>query len=299
MNYKISELAEFEQWLLNRGLSQSSVYQYVKAVQKFVLQGNPDIEEIENYNEFILEYAIKKRSLYYYDALKIFLKYVFKDNAQKKNQMLRQLLKPNKNTDIKRTRRILDDETKEQVIKLLKDYKHRIIARIQNETGVRAGDILRLKRGTISYEAYQDKTVMRLDVTGKGDKHYVKWIFDENIQNQIHLYITSHMVDDEYYFLDRGKVNKGSTIHIIQRTNYHHYWSDMKQSMNILGIDFKDWSSHDFRRGFARRVWQKTKDPVLLKEAMNHSQFDTTLLYLRNSGVQVQDLQNMLNEDKK
>jgi len=155
-SYRLDNILEFEEWMRNRGLNDSSIYQYMRAVQKFLLQKNPDIKDIEPYNEFILEFAIKKRSLYYYDALKLFLKFVFKEDVAKKNSMTRLLLKPNKNNDIKRVRKNLDDETKEQVIRLIKDYKHRIIAKIQNVLGVRAGDIIRLKRGSISYEPYND-----------------------------------------------------------------------------------------------------------------------------------------------
>lgn len=284
------KMVGFEDYLRNRGLSEGSIYQYTKAVQKFLSLSESNMEEIETYNEFILEFAIKKRSLYYYDALILFIKFFFDDNKQKRNQMLKQLLKPNKNNDTKRMRRILDDETREQVISLLKDYKHRIIARIQNETGVRAGDIIRLKRGSIMYEPYQDKEVMRIDFEGKGGKHFVKWIFDEAVQNQIYLFITSNILDDIYYFLEREKSNKGSSFISIYRTNYHHYWDDLKQAINMLGYDFKDWASHDFRKAFARTVWNKYKDPVLLKEALNHEQFETTLTYLRNSGLQVEDM---------
>lgn len=298
MNYKLSDLPDFEAWLINRGLGESSVYQYMQAVKKYLLSPNANEEDIETYNEFILEFAIKKRSLYYYDALKIFLKYLYKDNSIKKNQMIRQLLKPNKNNDTIRTRKVLDDETREQVIKLIKDYKHRIIARIQNETGVRGGDVIKLKRGSIGYEAYGEQAVMRIDFVGKGSKHFVKYIFDENIQNQIHLFITSNILDDEYYFLERDKGNEGSSFTTLYRTNYHHFWSDLKQAIDMLGYDFKDFSTHDFRRAFARKVWSKTHDVVLLKESLNHERLDTTLLYLKNSGMRVQDLQKELYDDK-
>jgi hypothetical protein len=213
--------------------------------------------------------------------------------------MVRLLLKPSRNDDVKRMRKYLDDETKSQVIKLIKDYKHRIIARIQDVTGVRAGDVIRLKRGSISYEPYNDEVVvMRIDFVSKGGKHIVKWIFDESLQTQIDLFIKNNILDNEYYFLERERSNKGSSLITLYRTNYHNYWLDLKQAMDTLGIGYKDWASHDFRRQFARRVWNKTKDPVILKDVMDHSRFETTLRYLKNSGLQTKDVYYEMNNEK-
>jgi integrase len=210
----------------------------------------------------------------------------------------RNLLKP-KAVDPKKNAHYLDDETREGIIKLLLNYKHRVIARIQNSTGVRAGDVIRLKRGTISYEAYMDKAVvMRIDFEGKGGKHFVKWIFDEAIQTQIDLFIKSNILDTEYYFLERPN-EVMDNFRKAYHSNYRKYWLDLKQALRVYGVEYKEWATHDFRRSFARTIWDNTKDPVVLKEMLNHAQFDTTLRYLRGSGLQSKDVYYELNEKKK
>jgi site-specific recombinase XerD len=133
---------------------------------------------------------------------------------------------------------------------------------------------------------------MRIDFEGKGKKHFVKWIFDEKIQTQIDLFIKSNNLDTEYYFLEARKCN---TPHMSYLLNYQMYWKDLKQSLKTLGIDYKEWATHDFRRSFAREVWNNTKDPVIMKEMLNHVQFDTTLRYLRGSGLQTKDVYYGLN----
>jgi site-specific recombinase XerC len=298
MKFRLDNIIQFETWLRDRGLNDSSIYQYVRAAQKFLLHNNPEIDNIEHYNEFILEFSIKKRSLYYYDALKLLIAYAFKDDSTRRRSMQKLLLKPSKVNDSKRTRKFLDDDTRTQVIKLMKDNKHRIIAKLQNEIGVRAGDIFRLKRGSISYEAYGDKAVMRIDFVGKGGKHFVKWIFNETLQNQIELFAQNTMLDTEYYFLERDKGNRGSSLITLMRTNYHHYWSDLKQALNLVGVEYKDWATHDFRRAFARTVWDKTKDLVVLKDSLDHSDVNTTLIYLKNSGLQTKDLYYELDQER-
>jgi len=297
-NYDIiTVVLDFEEWLQARNLSDSSVYVYVAAVKKFLMD-HPDVESIDAYNNFIFEHSIKKRSNYFYDALKLFVRFHFDNDSKRMNVLLRNLLKPKTNSPKKHVR-YLDDDTREQIIKLLTNYKHRIIAKIQNSTGVRAGDILRLKRGSISYEAYNDETiVLRIDFDGKGGKHFIKWVFDKDIQIQIDLFMKANILNTEYYFLERRIDERPDTLYKDFRNNYNHYLMDLKQALNTYGLEYEDWATHDFRRSFARNVWNKTKDPVLLKEMLNHEQFDTTLRYLRGSGLQVKDVYFELNNEK-
>lgn len=287
-------IMDFEEYLKNKNLASSSIYVYVSAAKKFLLT-NPDLEKIDSYNDFIFEHAIKKRSNYTYDSLKLFIKYYFEKDPRSIS-LQRSLLKP-KPVDPKKSVHYLDDDTREGVIKMLLNYKHRVIARIQNATGVRAGDILRLKRGSISYESYLDKAVvMRIDFEGKGGKHFVKWVFDEAIQTQIDLFIKGNILDSEYYFLERPG---NQDFRMVYHMNYRRYWKDLKLALKTYGVDYKEWATHDFRRSFARNVWDQTHDPVIMKDMLNHAQFDTTLRYLRGSGLQSKDIYYELNEKKK
>lgn len=295
---EIVEIPIFEKWLEGRGISQSTIYQYSMAVKKFLLT-EPQIDSIEDYNNFLFEFSIKKRSFCYYHALKSYIKFKMSGDRSKMSNMLRAMITPKMQEPIKTTR-YLDDVTKKQIIKLLKDSKHRVIAKIQNVTGVRIGDVLRLKRGSISYESYGGKEiVMRIDFIGKGNKRFVKWIFDEEVMNSVDLFIKSTLMDADYYFLERDRSFNDSSLHVAMRTNYHRYWEDLKQALEVVGVRYKDWASHDFRRSLARDVWDETKDPMLLKEALNHARFETTARYLRTSGLQSQDLYHLLNSKNK
>lgn len=285
----VMELLDFEDWLNKRNLAAGTVYLYVIMVKAFLMK-NPDIMKIDDYNEFVFQHGIKKRSAHSYDALKLYIKWKFEDNKPIGASLSRNLLK-SKIQDPKRPVRYLDEDTRTQIINLIKDYKHRIMAKIQNSTGVRASDILRLKRGTISYEAYHDKViVMRIDFEGKGGRRFVKWIFDQDIQTQIDLFIKGNLLDTEYYFLEGAGTREGRELMLCMHNNYEQYLNDLKQALDTYGVDYKMWATHDFRRSFARQVWELTKDPVVLKEMLNHVRFETTLRYLRGSGLQVKDV---------
>jgi integrase len=51
------------------------------------------------------------------------------------------------------------------------------------------------------------------------------------------------------------------------------------------GVDMRMFATHDFRRCFARRVWEKWKDVNILQSVLNHADPKTTLRYLQQSGL--------------
>jgi hypothetical protein len=74
-------IMNFKDYLDAKNLASSSVYVYVSAAKKFLLT-NPDLDKIDSYNDFIFEHAIKKRSNYTYDSLKLFIKYYFEKDPR-------------------------------------------------------------------------------------------------------------------------------------------------------------------------------------------------------------------------
>lgn len=295
----VSDIINFEEYLKAKDIQGSSINVYSTIVKKF-LKGSPNIESIEDYNKFIFEHGIKKRSSYVYDAIKIFIKFKFEKNPVGRN-LIMGLIK-SKIRDPSKVVHHISNSDRDGIISLMKNYKHRLIAKMQNTLGVRAGDVIRLRRGSVNYEEYNDKhIVMRIDFEGKGKKHLIKWVFDEQLQTEIDLFIKSNLLDDEYFFLER---RQGDTLTRAIANNYYRYWQDLKQALTMYGIEFDGWATHDFRRSFARNIWNKTKDPVVLKEMLDHTQFDTTLRYLRGTGMQSKDVffdiyQDKLNDDSK
>lgn len=283
----VPTLINFEEYLLQKGLAESTVYIYISIIKSFLF-ANPNLSTVDDYNKFIFKSGVQKRNKLSYDSLKHFVKFYFSKDGKLASSITRNLL-VTKTLDAKKLNKFYDDDTRANVIQLMQKYKHRLIAKIQDATGVRAGDVLRLKRGAISYEAYNNKkVVMRIDFVGKGRKPFVKWIFDPNLQTQIDLFIKSNLLNEEYYFIEKYDTTKTAYRNITK--NYDNYLADLKQALDVYGLDIKNWATHDFRRNFARKVWDKTKDPVVLKEMLNHSNFETTIRYLRGTGLQSRDV---------
>lgn len=288
MKAHVTDIALYNLWLEEkRMLSDSSKHVYCEAVERF-LKENPDIDSIEDYNAFIIKHSIKKRCYNYYSALKAFIEYKIGDAAIR-NRLMENLIRPPLRTDIVMERRYLTEDEIIDVINRLESPKHRIMSLIQSLTGVRAGDILRLRRDNIMPEVYKGRPTLRLNILGKGKKRNVIYIHDEIAQEVIMGYVANNYNHDEYYFIELGKMtNRKGTLDNefrLMRMNYWWYWADLKQALQSIGADVKDFATHDFRRCFARRVWEKYKDIHILQGLLSHSNVATTIRYLDQSGL--------------
>ena len=67
--------------------------------------------------------------------------------------------------------------------------------------------------------------------------------------------------------------------------NYQWYWADLKQALHKNKISREEFATHDLRRCFARRAWERYKDIYVLKGLLNHVDPKTTLRYLDQSGL--------------
>jgi len=107
-------------------------------------------------------------------------------------------------------------------------------------------------------------------------------------------FLKENYLDDKYYFIDPAKSFKNSSITTIMRSNYNRYWRDIKEALRRMGLDIRSFSTHDFRRCLARQIWDSDddmgKDVELLKNFLGHKNTNTTLRYLRHSGLSNRDV---------
>jgi len=293
MKSHIMDIPLFKRWLEEtKTLSSSSIYAYAICVGA-LLKNDPNIESLQDYNDFLIKVMIKKRSSYYYSAIRHYINFKVTDSSLKK-KLMAGLIKPPVRYDFKRERRYLPDEKILDVINFLSSEKHRVIALVQSLTGVRAGDIMKLKRGNIQVEEYNDKPTLKLILIGKGKKRNVIYIHDETAQKMIMNYVSNNFGEGNYYFLSKGKMKNrpGDFMDVdnLYRMNYQRYWGDLKKALNTAGIKREEFATHDFRRCFARRVWEKYKDIQKLQSLLNHNDPKVTLRYLEQSGLKNRDL---------
>lgn len=293
----------FKEWLIkkNPNLKESSIYLYVGGVKCF-LANNPDINNLDSYNDFIVGKTIKKNALHYYTVIKYFIQYKITD-ANQRNRLLEGLVKP-REKDPKTVRDYYNDKKLLEVVNSLQSEKHQVLALIQMKTGVRVNDILKIKRGNITREIEKGKDVLILNITdAKGGKRHPVPIYDnvliELIQKVIIEKYNPNEQHEEYYFLDYNHPEKRkygrhidkNNILKLKTMNYDWYWEDLKQALHMNGLNPQKFATHDFRRCFARNMWEFTKhDLNILQRVLNHSDPKTTMRYLRYGGLDTKDI---------
>jgi integrase len=292
MKSSILDIGLYKQWLeTKKNLSESSIDLYVKSIESF-LKNNPDIDNIEDYNNVLISKGIKKRMNYLYYVFKSFIDFKIEDTKLKK-ELISNLINPPIPDNVKVKRKYLEEDMLIEILNNLDKKKHRVIAIIQMLTGVRCGDILKLQREHIVPEEYNGVPVLRLELLGKRQKENTVFVYDEIAQELIVDYICNNFGYNTYYFIELGTMHnrEGDTTseYRMYKMNYMWYWLDLKQALERAGVNKKDFATHDFRRCFARRVWSKYKDFEVLKNMLNHSNSDTTLRYLKQSGLKTID----------
>lgn len=280
------EIFQFEEYLRNGKRLESTINKYMIVLRSFALSCE-DKTDLEYYNEYILEHCIKKRSYHARHVLREYINFAKMENGVKR--FLKKNLLPVREKQPE-VRRLLTEKQKTLVMNQLQDHKHKVMSMIQSVTGVRTGTVLRLKRGNVSWEETNGKMALRLDFMGKGERSFAMWVYDPNTCRIIDDYISMNLVDKEYYFLIRTTDKNKSDINLALMSNYKRYERDINQALEKCGFDKKEFKTHDFRRLFARKVWETTHDPVSVKEALHHRNFDTTARYLRQSGLQNKDV---------
>jgi len=282
-------LVDFEMFLSGR-LKPSSVNVYMVAIKKFIQDGKK-IDSPQDYIDFIIEHMIKKKSSHYYD---IIIKFVNWLNLERENKKLIlftiKAMRKKYHDPIKQTL-ILSKEQRMDIINNLSSYKHRIIGLIQEECGVRAGDVLKLKRGFIDYDVEDNKVIMKIMFQQKGDKVRTVFIFDQIAKKRIQEFIREKYLHKNYYFLEDKYERYDFDFNKLVKSNYDWYHQDLTQTCKRLGYDPHKFTTHDIRRNFAVETLPLVNNNVAeLQKAMGHKDINTTIRYLRHSGLETKDI---------
>lgn len=277
----------------NKQMKQSTIDEYTNVIIRFLSENEgADLADIIPYNRFLMRYSVKKHCSYH-SPLKEFIKYKM-PNALLRAEMAELLISPRRHNELVKERVYLDEDTILEVINGLVRFKHRMMGLLQHLTGVRYHDIISLKEEWLMYEDYEGTEVLRMTLSGKGSKRNVVHIFDPIATGLLELYLENKQAREGYVFLEdtlnykTGNLRRGADLrpHKLMKRNYWWYLADLKQALVKAGVEPELWATHDYRRAFARRFWERHKDIHALKNLLRHASIETTMRYLEYGGLQ-------------
>lgn len=272
-------------------LKASSIGLYKSVINKFLRENHrANLLDINVYNKFISEHVYKKRSSYFHAALVLFIRYKM-PNAYLRAELLENMLKPIEHKDYVKKRIYLNEDQILVVINNIIRFKHRIMGILQHMVGVRYHDLITLQEDGMAYEEYQGEQVLRLTLSGKGSKRNVVHVFDKIAIQLFEVYLQKKETRKGYVFLEElinnTKYHPFAYSELdLEGNNYQWYLQDLKQALRESNIDEKLWATHDYRRAFARRFWERHKDIQALQSLLRHSDINTTIKYLEYGGLQ-------------
>jgi len=314
-----TDIPLFAEYLKSKDMAENTISNYLGILNTF-LSTSPDIDNHEPYMDYLISTAIKKRCVQNVYALINYVKFKFGDDKQTATRII-EVIKERKirqKDPIKyANKQPLTNEELTRVIEAMKQEKHKIMCYVMYETGLRIGDVFRIRKGSIFWEQIKGRNALKINAQTKGSKERVVWILNEVVAKIVFDFVMVTDYGTDYIFtfdrnknkeylkhklsiasksLDRGKTARmggistiGDTEFWIRKNNYLMFLKDLKSAMIKCNIDRERFSTHSFRRMYARRVWDTFRDIYLLKELLGHSDINTSARYLRTDGQMVID----------
>lgn len=143
--------------------------------------------------------------------------------------------------------------------------KNRAIIKMILYTGIRVSEAINLKMKDI----IKDKDIYLLKIIGKGNKTRVVMIKSKHIKNDLEEWLGKRDCKQDLLFCNK----KGTplTQAYISRT--------VEKILLSAGIKKQKNGAHMLRHTFATLLYKKSKDLVLVQEALGHASLDTSRIY--------------------
>lgn len=158
----------------------------------------------------------------------------------------------------------------------VQNIKHRTIIMMLYSTGMRLGEIARLKITDI------DSKHMRIKVVqGKGAKDRYTILSEQVLQELRAYYI---IYKPQVYLFNGSGTGKPISVRNIQHL--------VQKALAQVGLNSKNYTVHTIRHSFATHLVDNGTDLHTVKELLGHSNLQTTLRYLHLTSTRIQGIVN-------
>ncbi len=158
----------------------------------------------------------------------------------------------------------------------VKNLKHRTIIMLLYSTGMRLGEVARVKIADI------DSGNMRIKVVqGKGAKDRYT-ILSQQVLAELRAYYIIYKPKE--YLFNGSRPGAPMSMRNIQHL--------VQKSLAQIGLDSKNYTVHTIRHSFATHLVDNGTDLHTVKELLGHSNLQTTLRYLHLTSTRIQGIVN-------
>ena len=265
---------EFKKYLVDEGdLSWNTIRQYYELIKQLpdtIYPDNPTL--IKEINLFL---ALKKKNSdkdlrgHYYAVKKLL-------SSWERKELLYLLVNVKKSKRRKFGHYVDDLQLLEKMCSSIKNIHFQMAAFVQLYTGMRAQEVLSLRSKNITIDADGGLILQNI---GKGGKTITTYIPAKLVERTgIDAFLETYKII-EYPFIKKKTADSFQNF----RTQYIYYFKAVKEAAKRVGIE--SFSTHDFRRNFITRLFQKGYDIEIVRQLAHHTNINNTLRYKKESPV--------------
>lgn len=239
-------IEQFKKYIKNiKGFSDKTIDVYIKYINKLS-------DNFWDYNELLSEIKLNSNNTkrVALSAVKCYYKFT-------NDKRFEEIELPKKTSKI--LPYVTYDEYKEMLQKINKNAKKQfmkfIIIRLLFETGIRASELLSIKKNDIKNNS--------IVINGKGNSQRVVNLSD-NLINDLNTYI----------------------LNVSENTLFAFSYKNLYKKITELS-DLKKFSPHMFRRGYAKYCYSKGISIYDISLSMGHNDINTTAIYVRRNSEDV------------
>lgn len=258
-----------------RNFSPKTIRTYVASVSAYIRYFNCPAEELsdQQIKEYLLYLLKNGASWSTINAAQSGLKQLYV-NILKQGWKVERLQRPKRD---KKLPQVLSVEEVESIINSAGNIKHKVILLTLYATGVRLGELCKLK-----ISAIDSKRMLIKVVQGKGKKDR-NTILSEKLLGMLRLYYKKYR-PEEYLFNGH---HQGKPIS--ERTVQHIFRKSAERA-NIK----REASVHTLRHSFATHLLEKGVDIFTISKLLGHTNIKTTTVYLHLQNSQMGSIPNPL-----
>lgn len=267
---------KLHKYLVLKGFSPKTITAYVGHVRRFLQFCDKDIEQIdredvERYMFVLLE--LDEYSHSYVNQALSAIKFLLQD-VLKKEDLICEVARPKKQRKLPK---VLSEEEVKKILKAPMNHKHRAILFLIYSSGLRVGEVVRLKVEDI------DSKRMLIHVNqGKGRKDRYTILSDTTLK-----------VLRKYFKMNKPKdwlfPGEKEDSHLTERT-VQRFFKDICNKANIK----KNATVHTLRHSFATHLLESGTDIRYIQELLGHMSTKTTQIYTHVSKKSIGKIQSPL-----
>jgi len=267
--------AKMLRYMKRRNYSPSTIKSYISWVEKFANYYNKSPEYLSEEDiGFYLDYLKTERQLSQssisacYSGIKLLWEKVL-ERSWNTNKLPR-------SKRAKSLPQVLSREEVRQIIEHTRNRKHRLILRLLYTTGIRVGEVVKLKLGDIDSK----RMVIRIK-HGKGNKdRYV--VLSGSLLEELRVYWKWYRPEE--YLFEGAQRSHPISIRTVQHV--------FKQACRRIGLR-KQVGVHVLRHSFATHLLESGVDTLLVKTLLGHANLSTTSRYLHVANNQLQEVPDL------